>query len=478
MSNPDPMISLQSYAAVLAGLGAGLRLGRALASAEVPAPAWEPSSEHWQAQIDESAASDLELLVTFDAALSTARRRFEPTIEPITSDPRAWAQFRRHFVTAVDPVAFLAERDFSLGAYARLEADWTTRVLADPALAAALQGHMDAPLAECPALTVTPSPWLLDAGAALPLAPAPAVPASLPAPTTLPVTAPPRAAPPPLPVAAAVVKPSYLLEATAAPVVAPRPAVARPNPAADLGRTRVVMDAPATAPLPFLRAPGAGAALPFQGPTTVPVITRAPVITAAPTPAPGPRLDLGQTVGPSLTPVASATPFRPADAEAQGFTLEKYAALVAARQKSGGPTPAVLTQFGLDAERHAALDAYWNRRFSANGMLALDFGRFVAAAQKSLEAAPAALPAVAPAEAPSPLPELTVEQYAWIVSRLRQAAQADLPATLVTLRLTPETREHLEAHWRARMGRDTALQQAFIVALSRFLKASTKLSGA
>jgi hypothetical protein len=470
MSNQETMISLESYAAVLSALGAGLRLGRALASAEVPASAWEPSSEHWQARIDESAASDLELLVAFDAALSTARRRFEPTIEPITSEPQAWAQFRRHFVTAVDPVAFLAARGFSLGAYARLEADWTTRVLADPALAAALQGHMDAPLAECPALTVTPSPWLVDSSAAVAPAPTPAVQASLPAGPTPPVAAP----PPSPPVAASVVKPSYLLEATAAPVVAPPPAVARPNPAADRGKTRVLMAAPATAPMPFLRADSVSAVLPFQGPTTVPVLTRAPVATAAPSPSPRARVDNGQTVGPTLSPVAAATPFRPADAEAQGFTLEKYAALVAARQKSGGPTPAVLTQFGLDAERHAALDAYWTRRFSANGMLALDFGRFVAAAQKSLEAAPA----VAPAETPSPLPELTVEQYAWIVSRLRQAAPADLAKTLVALRLTAETREHLEAHWRARMGRDPALQQAFIAALGRFLKGSTKLGGA
>ncbi|MEP7123452.1 MAG: hypothetical protein ABJE95_21170 [Byssovorax sp.] len=469
------MISLESYAAVLAGLGAGLRLGRALSLSEVPAPAWESSSEHWQARIDESAASDLELLVAFDGALSTARRRFEPTIEPITSDPYAWAQFRRHFITAVDPVAFLAERQLSLSAQARLEADWTTRVLADPALAAALQGHMDAPLAECPALTVTPSPWLLETSAApLPnLAPSPALPEVA-----------------PLPVAAPVVKPSYLLDAPTPPAV-PRPVAApRRKPAMDLGRTRIVPDAPKTAPMPFFRPADASPVLPFQGPTTAPVITTA---VSPPRAAAGPRVDLGQTVGPSLTPVTAAVPFRPADPEAQGLTLEQYAALVAARQKAGGPTPAFFAHFGLDAERHAALDAYWTRRFAANGMLALDFGRFVAAAQKSLEtvAAPpvpvapivpvapvAPVVPVVPPEAPSPLPDLTVEQYAWIVARLRQAAPPDLPAVLVTLRLTPETRELLEAHWRARMARDTALQQAFILALGRFLKGNAKTGGA
>ena len=314
MSNPETMISLQSYAAVLAGLGAGLSLRRALAQAEVPAPAWEPASEHWQAQIDESAASDLGLLVAFDCALSTARRRFEPTIEPIASDPQAWAQFRRHFVTAVDPVAFLAERDLSLGAYARLEADWANRLLADAALAATIQRHMDTALSECPALTVTLSPWLRDADAAQPEAPGPreAAPA-----LQQPVLAPPPAVPPPTPAGA-----PWL------------------SPAQQLGTTHVEWDPTVTAPMPALRAVGASAVLPF------------------------------------------------------------------------------------------------------------------------IEAAPP----------PGPLPELSVEQYAWVVAKLRKATSADFAATLATLRLTPETREQLEAHWRARMGRDPALQQAFIAALGRLMK--------
>lgn len=388
MSNPETTISLQSYAAVLAGLGAGLRLGRALARAEVPASAWEPASEHWQARIGESAASDLELLVAFDGALSTARRRFEPTIEPITSDPQAWAQFRRHFVTAVDPVVFLAERDLSLVAYARLEADWTTRVLADVALAATLQGHMDAPLGECPALTLTPSPWLLEAGATPPAVLVAREEAAVAIPQTI---LPALPAPP-------IVKPSYLLDPSAPPASA-----VRVNPAQDLGRTRVVMGPPATAPMPFLRPGGASAVLPFPGPSASPVA--AATITTAPRTPAGPCVDLGQTVGPTLTPVAAAMPFRPAGS--------------------------------LDPVK-----------------------------------------AVAPMEVLSPLPELSVEQYAWVVSRLRRAAAADLAGTLVTLRLTPETREQLEAHWRARMGRDPALQQAFIAALGRFLRGSTRLSGA
>jgi hypothetical protein len=38
------------------------------------------------------------------------------------------------------------------------------------------------------------------------------------------------------------------------------------------------------------------------------------------------------------------------------------------------------------------------------------------------------------------------------------------------LRLTPETREQLEDHWRVRMGQDPALLHAFLAALGRFMK--------
>ncbi len=79
----------------------------------------------------------------------------------------------------------------------------------------------------------------------------------------------------------------------------------------------------------------------------------------------------------------------------------------------------------------------------------------------------------APAQQPSPLPQLTIDQYAWIVAKLRQAAPADLPRTLATLRLTTETREQLEAHWRDRMAADPELRQTFIAALGGFLKKSS-----
>jgi hypothetical protein len=164
MSNQEPVISLESYAAVIAGLGAGLSLPRALLHARVQPTEWDRAAELWQSRIDESAGADLVLLVAFDAALLAAKRRFEPTIEPIESDPQAWVHFRRHFVTAADPRAFLSQQGLSLATYARIEADWANRLLADEALAAAIQNQLATPLEECPALTLTPSPLLLPKG--------------------------------------------------------------------------------------------------------------------------------------------------------------------------------------------------------------------------------------------------------------------------------------------------------------------------
>jgi hypothetical protein len=71
-------------------------------------------------------------------------------------------------VTAVDPLAFLAQQGLSLATYARIEADWANRVLVDEALAAAIQNHLAGPLEECPTLTLIPSPLLLPKGTAPP----------------------------------------------------------------------------------------------------------------------------------------------------------------------------------------------------------------------------------------------------------------------------------------------------------------------
>jgi hypothetical protein len=81
-------------------------------------------------------------------------------------------------------------------------------------------------------------------------------------------------------------------------------------------------------------------------------------------------------------------------------------------------------------------------------------------------------PAPAQTGAP-PLPELTVEQYAWLVAALRRArGPAEVEQAFRALRLSPDVQRPLEERWRARMAADPALQQRFLAALA------THLSGA
>jgi len=177
---------------------------------------------------------------------------------------------------------------------------------------------------------------------------------------------------------------------------------------------------------------------------------------------------------------------------------------VAARDEAGAVLTAVLSHFDITPVVNGQLDAYWQRRFSDNGILALDFGRELVQATKALaerRAARAAAPGgtgtllglesprhvlrvALPAEPPGsstpavgahpPLPELNVDQYAWLVATLRKSAPADLPAVLARVRLTPETRKELERRWKKRMSEEPAVQQAFLSALARHLGDSTR----
>lgn len=69
-------------------------------------------------------------------------------------------------------------------------------------------------------------------------------------------------------------------------------------------------------------------------------------------------------------------------------------------------------------------------------------------------------------EVPLGVPNLTVEQYAWVVATLKRATPLSLPTTLERLRLTPTSRAELEARWRAHLARHPDLKQLFIRALA------------
>ncbi|WP_437491977.1 hypothetical protein WME75_16740 [Sorangium sp. So ce1014] len=370
MSNQETVISLESYAAVMAGLGAGLDLWRALAHAGVPAAAWERASEHWQARIDESAASDLEVLVAFDTALLAAKRRFEPTFEPIASDVLAWAHFRRHFVTAAEPVAFLSRHELPLAAYASLEASWANRVLADEALAATLRSHMEGPLEECPTLTRTPSPLLA---------------------------------------AAAVEAPAVGGPALGAPVVG-APAVGMPA----VGTPAVGM--------PPVGMPPVGAPPAVQPPAMVPAQVARPIVEPPSPPsmreerAQPARARKGATTAMAAVPFTDGLPFQdpapqgqaPAEASPPPIPLERYAVMLADHTLFGMTEAQLCEKHRLTPPQRAQAFQYWQGRISADpalqGRVKAVVTRYQAARTKAGERAPASSatpsPAIAQAKAP------------------------------------------------------------------------------
>ena len=182
----------------------------------------------------------------------------------------------------------------------------------------------------------------------------------------------------------------------------------------------------------------------------------------APPPAP---VGSGTAITPA-EPASPALPFR--EIATLGFDLARYVALVAAREEPGAVLAGVLGQLAIDVAAHEQIESFWRKKLADDGLLALDFGRRLMTVQKDLAARRAARP-VALAKEAAPVPELNVEQYAWVVATLRRTAPAELPVVLARFRLSAETRRELEDHWRARMAADSALQQEFLAALGRHL---------
>jgi hypothetical protein len=337
----------------------------------------------------------------------------------------------------------------------------------------------------------------------------------------------------PRPAEDAVHVPSYLKTPAAPLPVAPAPA----PPQAGLRGTALAFEVPQGPAMPFREGPPPAVAASSSGPKGAPSISGGTALAIE-----APR---GSSMPFHAEGERSPAPAAGADPEAMGFDLPRYAELVAARSAPGADLAAVLAEIGIDAAVHERVEAYWRRKFSENGMLALDFERLVVRARSSRAAvgpvaagppagaflrpaepspkrapvgsgtalvldvkpAPAtpfqpalgapevprpATPAAPPAgsgtslavevphdalpfaaapppAAPPPVPELTVEQYAWVVASLRKAT--DVAAALARFRLTPESRRELEARWAKRMAADEALREAFLAALGRHLAA-------
>jgi hypothetical protein len=186
----------------------------------------------------------------------------------------------------------------------------------------------------------------------------------------------------------------------------------------------------------------------------------------------------------TVDPHRSQTPFRPSVPQALGFDLLRYAELVAARDESGADRREVLARFGIDSAAHEQIETYWRGTFEKQGLLALEFGRLVLDAKKRAAerrehprltavgtgtligneegSASTSIPVPAP-------PDLTVQQYAWLVAELRKTLPSALSAALERLRLTPQTRKDLEEQWSKRMAADPALRELFLTALNKHL---------
>jgi hypothetical protein len=339
---------------------------------------------------------------------------------------------------------------------------------------------------------------------------------------------------PPAPVPAPSAVPSFLQT--------PAPKEATPPLRAGLLRTALTFDAPPTAALPFQAASASRSTLPEAHATRELAEPRVATGTAlavdgarvAGTPFQGepgrrPAVAAGAagaspawsgsgTAWAPNTPPGPATPFAPA--EVLGFNLPRYAELAAARDAAGADPAAMLAEMRLTAAEHDQVEAYWRRKLSEDGMLALQFGRLYTQAKRALAerarvplasapggtsrlfgtgtslavhmpqaAVPFASPAraatverahepvlaagasapAAPLELTASTPDLSVEQYAWLIASLRRTPAIELPGVLARFRLTAESLRDLETRWAGRMVAEPRLSEAVQAAVARFL---------
>jgi hypothetical protein len=186
-----------------------------------------------------------------------------------------------------------------------------------------------------------------------------------------------------------------------------------------------------------------------------------------------------------------ATPFEVLERGAQGVTLVQYAELCALLEADPGATERVLGDRALTPEMWRSVGIHYAQKLTQEPRWATEFQRLVARARASVQerqqhsgdpklgmTRPIQSPSAASTNAtiaPTPrpiLPDLSVDQYAWIVASLRKATEAELPATLDRLRLTPAARAALETRWRERMSAEPGLADRFAEALRRHLPAT------
>lgn len=401
-------ISLEQYAGVTQALAERLALDEVLAQERIPADVWRSAELAWREALVDAPDLQLELI--------SVRRRAEDClarpVSPLDDDPEAWMGLMGVLALADGAKGAVEALGLTMCDVARLARSWKRRMEQDPALSDRL----------------------------IELAP--------------------RARPP----SSVRVAPMQLRRFPWSPAEEPRPS-------ADAEQTVAAPPAEATSPAPAPRLASFQLVAPAADPPAPPIAVAAPPSPI--TPAVG---AVTEWLPPDATPQA-ATPFSELDPEAHGVPLSRYAEIVAALQEANADSPQILSDRGLTDVQWRALSAHYEQKFRRQARWSMEFGRLLGAAQKALrerreeaqkplprttrhmsqsEARPTAALEVTPS-----LPELTVDQYAWIVASIRGAAAADVPAVLARFRLTPESHRALESSWREKMRADAAIADAF-----------------
>lgn len=368
-----------------------------------------------------------------------------------------FAELRAAIETRGARDAVLAEAGLSPKAWSALQTRWLDALADEVArgkttLARRYASAFDRAFGPPPALETPAAPL-----------PAPEVPAFAPPASSMPVGS--------MPVGAMPVAPAPAYGDYAPPRVYPPPPTAQPAQAPSMGTgTVLTLDAPQRP------------ATPFQ-----------------PNSAESKRVAPG-TAWAAPESAAEPLPFQSGGGEFTAFPLARYAELVAARQERGANLTSVYSRFGLDENTHGRLEAHWQARLAQNGMLALELERHFNLAKKALaakqgpkvgtgtalvdpevqqkalaaaqaKASPPAAPAQSPVQpqADAGLPDMSVEQYAWLVATLRKAPAHAMSETLARFRLTEEQKTRLETLWRERMSADPKVRETFTAALARHL---------
>jgi hypothetical protein len=119
---------LKQYAGVTAALDEGLSLSSILAQEQIAEADWTASEHAWREAIVDSIALQLELAKWTREAEDALHRK----LDPVDSDPVAWAGLLAALAAAPDGAKLLADLGLKMTDMARLGRRWRRRCEADP----------------------------------------------------------------------------------------------------------------------------------------------------------------------------------------------------------------------------------------------------------------------------------------------------------------------------------------------------------